>query len=121
MHVRALHLQTELVLGVLTPQEQPLKNLRHVLLHEVEHLTTNHPFQLFWQHLVQVICWFHPAVWNAASRASLLREFTCDEVATNDGANSAAYLRTLLIIVERCERTKNASIMTFGRTRSEIK
>ena len=95
-------------------------DLRHVLLHEVEHLTTNHPFQLFWQHLVQVICWFHPAVWNAASRASLLREFTCDEVAAGNGADSAAYLRTLLRIAERCERTKNASTMSFGRTPSEI-
>ncbi len=95
-------------------------DLRHVLLHELEHLTTNHPFQLFWQHLAQVICWFHPAVWNAASRASLLREFTCDEVAANNGVDSAAYLRTLLRIVERCERTRNASTMAFGRSPSEI-
>ncbi len=95
-------------------------DLRHVLLHEVEHLTTNHPFQLFWQHLVQVICWFHPAVWSAASRASLLREFTCDEVAASNGANSAAYLRTLLQIAERCEQTQNASTMAFGHTPSEI-
>jgi len=95
-------------------------DLRHVLLHELEHLTTKHPLQLFWQHLVQVVCWFHPAVWNAASRASLLREFTCDEAAANSGANSAAYLRTLLQIVERCERNRNTSAISFGRTPSEI-
>ena len=95
-------------------------DLRHVLLHELEHLTTNHPLQLFWQHLVQTTCWFHPAVWNAASRASLMREFTCDEAAANNGANSAAYLRTLLHIAERCERTRNSSAISFGRTPSEI-
>jgi bla regulator protein BlaR1 len=96
------------------------EDLRHVLLHELEHLTTNHPLQLFWQHLVQVVCWFHPAVWNAASRASLMREFTCDEAAANNGANSAAYLRTLLQIAERCERNRNSSAIGFGRTPSEI-
>lgn len=95
-------------------------DLRHVLLHELKHLTTEHPLQLFWQHLVQVTCWFHPAVWSAASRASLMREFTCDEAATSDGANSAAYLRTLLQIVERCERSQNPSAIAFGRTQSEI-
>ncbi len=95
-------------------------DLRNVLVHELEHLTTNHPMQLFWQHMVQVMCWFHPAVWNAASRASLLREFTCDEAAANNGENSAAYLRTLLRIVERCEQTQNASAIGFGRTSSEI-
>jgi len=95
-------------------------DLRHVLVHELEHLKTNHPFQLFMQHLVQVVCWFHPAVWNAGCWASLVREFSCDEAAAAQGANSAAYLRTLLHIAERCEQKKNASAIAFGRTPSEI-
>ena len=95
-------------------------DLRNVLVHELEHLKTNHPFQLFMQHLVQTICWFHPAVWSAGSWASLAREFTCDEVAAAQGANSAAYLRTLLHIAERCEQKRNASAIAFGRTPSEI-
>ena len=96
------------------------EDLRNVLLHELEHLKTNHPLQLFWQHLAQVTCWFHPAVWNAASRAALVREFTCDEVATDYGANSASYLRTLLHIAERCERDRSMPAIGFGRTPSEI-
>ncbi len=95
-------------------------DLRHVLLHELEHLKTNHPFQLFLQHLAQVACWFHPAVWNAGSWASLMREFTCDEAAAGHGADSAAYLRTLLHIAERCEQKRNPSAIGFGRTPSEI-
>jgi bla regulator protein blaR1 len=95
-------------------------DLRHVLLHELEHLKTNHPFQLFLQNLAQVMCWFHPAVWKAGSTASLMREFTCDEAAAAHGANSAAYLRTLLHIAERCEQKKNASAIGFGRSPSEI-
>jgi beta-lactamase regulating signal transducer with metallopeptidase domain len=96
------------------------EDLRHVLLHELEHLKTNHPLQLFLQRLVQVICWFHPAVWNAAARASLAREFTCDEVAANHGADCAAYLRTLLNIAERCEQRNTSSVVNFGRSPSEI-
>lgn len=95
-------------------------DLRFVLRHELEHLQTNHPLQLFLQHLVQVICWFHPAVWSAGSRASLTREFSCDEAAANHGADSAAYLRTLLHIAERCEQKRSLSAIGFGRTPSEI-
>jgi beta-lactamase regulating signal transducer with metallopeptidase domain len=95
-------------------------DLRHVLLHELEHLKTNHPFQLFWQHLVQVICWFHPAVWRAGSRASLMREFACDEAAAGYGANCAAYLRTLLRVAERRDGERSPSTIGFGRTPSEI-
>jgi beta-lactamase regulating signal transducer with metallopeptidase domain len=95
-------------------------DIRHVLIHELEHLKTNHPFQLFLQHLAEVVCWFHPAVWKASERASLMREFTCDDAAAAEGANSAAYLRTLLHIAERCGQRKNASTIGFGRTPSEI-
>jgi len=49
-----------------------------------------------------------------------MREFTCDEAAANSGADSAAYLRTLLRIAERCERNQSASAIAFGRTSSEI-
>jgi len=95
-------------------------DLRHVLLHEIEHLKTNHPIHLFWQQLAQVVCWFHPAVWNAGSRATLMREFMCDEAAASEGADVAGYLRTLLHIAERCEQKRNPSAIGFGRTSSEI-
>jgi hypothetical protein len=96
------------------------EDLRNVLVHELEHLQTKHPLQLFMQHVAQVLCWFHPAVWSASWRASLAREFCCDDVAAGGGANSAAYLRTLLHIAERCEQNKNPSSFCFGRSQSEI-
>lgn len=100
--------------------EGDANDLRHVLLHELEHLKTNHPLQLFLQHLTQVVCWFHPSVWRAGSRASLARELTCDEVAVRFGAGSAAYLRTLLHIAERCEQQRSAAAIGFSRSPSEI-
>jgi hypothetical protein len=95
-------------------------DLRHVLAHELEHLNTRHPLQLFWQQVAQVVCWFHPAVWNAGSRASLMREFACDEAAARHGADSAAYLRTLLHIAERYEQKRSQAAIGFVKTPSEI-
>jgi beta-lactamase regulating signal transducer with metallopeptidase domain len=96
------------------------EDLRNVFRHELEHLKTNHPLQLFLQNVAQVICWFHPAVWRAAARASLMRECACDDAAAGDGANTAAYLRTLLRIAEFAERMGNRSTISFARMPSEI-
>lgn len=97
-----------------------IDDLRHMLMHELEHIKTNHPFHLFLQNVAQVICWFHPLIWNAARQASMAREFSCDDAATAHGTNSAAYLRTLLLIAERAEQRKKIAGIAFGRSPSEL-
>lgn len=95
-------------------------DLRYVLLHELEHLKTQHPMQLFWQHIVQATCWFHPAVWRAGSRASLMREYLCDEAAVSEDSNCAGYLRALLRIAEKSQMRQQQSAIGFGQSPSEI-
>jgi beta-lactamase regulating signal transducer with metallopeptidase domain len=97
------------------------EDLHHVLIHEMEHLRTNHPLYLFLQQLTQIICWFHPAVWAAACRATLAREYVCDDAATMQSTSCAAYLRTLLRIAERqCDVNRTFQAIGFSKARSEI-
>ncbi|PAY21376.1 peptidase M56 BlaR1 [Rhodopirellula sp. SM50] len=93
--------------------------IRHVLLHELEHLRTNHPLQHFLQGICNALLWFHPAIWWAARNAELTREFHCDEVAAKAGTTIASYLRTLAKIAEqtRCAPT---CTLAFGRRKSAI-
>ncbi len=76
--------------------------LRHVLLHEIEHLRTKHPMQHFLQGACSTVFWFHPMVWMAARGAELTREYLCDEVAAKTAGKFGAYLRTLAKVAERC-------------------
>ncbi|QDT05916.1 Regulatory protein BlaR1 [Rubripirellula lacrimiformis] len=76
--------------------------LEHVLVHELAHLQTKHPMQHFLQGTCSVLFWFHPAVWWAAGKAELTREYLCDEMAAGKDGRYAAYLRTLVKIAERC-------------------
>jgi beta-lactamase regulating signal transducer with metallopeptidase domain len=94
--------------------------LRIVMLHEMSHLQSHHPLQLFLQQLVQAICWFHPAIWRASRRASLMREYTCDDAVLAEGVKQAAYLRILMQIAERSESAKRGSAIGFGKTRTEL-
>jgi beta-lactamase regulating signal transducer with metallopeptidase domain len=96
------------------------EELRHVLGHELTHLRTDHPMQLCLQKATQCVLWFHPLVWVASGRANLVREFVCDDAASGNGASTAAYLRTLLGIVER-QRGFSRSSLALGRSVSEMR
>jgi len=95
------------------------EDVRHVLLHEFEHLRVNHPMQLFLQRAIQTLCWFNPMAWRVGRQASLVREFACDDAATEAGKDCAAYLRTLLVIAEKGTLSDTLPL-AFGRTPSEI-
>ena len=94
--------------------------LRHVLDHELTHLRTEHPLQLCLQKMAQTVLWFHPLVWMAAGRASLVREFVCDDAATHCPSSTASYLRTLLRIVEHRNRSRS-ELLTIGRSVGEVR
>lgn len=93
--------------------------LRHILLHEIGHLQTNHPVQHFLQGLCGAILWFHPAWWWAARRADLSREYFCDEVAAKADGAIAGYLRTLAKVAEYSVNAPPCTL-AFGRRKSAI-
>jgi len=94
--------------------------LQHVLLHELTHLHTAHPMQLFLQKTLQAVFWFHPLVWSCGRRVAGVREFVCDEAVASDRETTIAYLRTLLQIVENSNRPVGGTL-SMGRTPSELK
>ncbi len=94
--------------------------LRHVLCHELTHLQTQHPMQLFLQRFLQTFLWFHPLVWMSGKRAALVREFVCDDAVTENGVATAAYLKTLLRVVERRTVPQNGTF-AIGRSAAELR
>ena len=93
------------------------RELRFIVRHELAHLRTGHPLQLFLQRVVEVLFWFHPLVWWSARQVARCREFACDDAAIDQPAEVADYLRTLLIVVEHSavESERAAPVLAFGR------
>tara|TARA_R110002111_G_scaffold247140_2_gene310070 strand:+ start:80696 stop:81829 length:1134 start_codon:yes stop_codon:yes gene_type:complete len=93
-----------------------------IIRHELEHLKTGHPLQLFLQRLVEVIFWFHPMVWWASQESALSREFACDEAAIDSPSEIALYLRTLLTIIEygASQADETPTPLAFGRGKSIV-
>ena len=76
------------------------EQIRLILRHELEHLQSGHPLQLFLQRVVEILFWFHPLVRWASRQTALCREFACDDATVQSREEIARYLRTLLLIVE---------------------
>jgi hypothetical protein len=87
-----------------------------IVRHELEHLRRGHPLQLFLERLVGIVFWYHPVVWWASYRSALAREYACDEAAIDSPSDVAAYLRTLLRIVEETGPAERAApgTLAFG-------
>jgi beta-lactamase regulating signal transducer with metallopeptidase domain len=108
---------------VVIPQvllDGPPDDWRNVLIHELAHLRGNHPLQLFVEHIVQLVCWFHPAVWQASNRASLVREYVCDDAVLEAGVQCSTYLKTLLNVAEFAEIAKKPLAISFGKKTTEL-
>lgn len=94
-------------------------DLRQILQHELTHLETQHPVQVFVQRLVQTLLWFMPPVWTAGRLARLAREFVCDEAAVDGGESAARYLRMLLRYA-RCDNAHDAAVLNAVRSPHEL-
>ena len=95
--------------------------LKFILRHELAHLRTGHPLQLFLQRTVEILFWFHPVVWWASREWSMAREFQCDDEAVESRGDIVHYLKTLLTIVEQTARDDRPSAtLAFVRNRCEM-
>lgn len=95
--------------------------LKFILRHELAHLRTGHPLQLFLQRLVEILFWFHPVVWWASREWSMAREFQCDDEAVESRGDIVQYLKTLLTIVEQTAREERPlATLAFVRNRCEM-
>lgn len=95
------------------------EQLLHVLMHEFAHVRRFDS----WAHavgvLLQILYWFHPALWIARARLRTLREMACDETVATALRDSAAEYRRTLLELSEAFLVRNVPL-TFGRRRAEI-
>lgn len=91
----------------------------HVLMHEFAHVRRRDPWTDAAGVLLQILYWFHPALWIARARWRTLREMACDEAVATALRDSAAEYRRTLLELSEAFLVRNVPL-TFGRRRAEI-
>lgn len=80
------------------------ERLRVVLLHELLHVRRRDVLVELALEVVNIVFWFHPAVWLAARQLRLERERTCDEAVIGTGARPTDYCAHLVEIMRAAAR-----------------
>ncbi|HVJ67202.1 MAG TPA: M56 family metallopeptidase [Caulifigura sp.] len=110
----------QLVLPEFIAQCSP-DEVQSIARHEIEHLRSGHPLQLFVERLVATFFWFHPVVWWAGQQSSIAREFACDDAAVSGRREIITYLKTLIAVAERgMSEEAEGAVLFFGRGASVV-
>jgi WD40 repeat protein/beta-lactamase regulating signal transducer with metallopeptidase domain len=76
--------------------------LEALLTHELAHIRRFDPLVNLLQRLIEVVLFFHPAVWYVSCRVSAERENACDDLVVAAGWPAVSYAQALLQMAELC-------------------
>lgn len=97
------------------------QQLESIILHELAHVRRRDLWINLVQGLVEILLFFHPAVWWMSRRLRAERELACDDVVVAQGMPPLVYARALLALEEQraSERTL-AVAATDGSLRHRV-
>jgi beta-lactamase regulating signal transducer with metallopeptidase domain len=101
------------------------ERLEHVLLHELAHVRRKDPLAALTCLILQLVYWFHPGVWWARHRLTVLRELCCDQVVAGILREATPrYRRTLLELsrplIDRPAMSLGAGSLAFIHRHSQL-
>ena len=83
--------------------------LEALLTHELAHIRRFDPLVNLLQRLIEVLLFFHPAVWYVSRRVSAERENACDDLVLSAGWPALRYAQALLQMAEFCAAARGIS------------
>jgi beta-lactamase regulating signal transducer with metallopeptidase domain len=101
--------------------------LEALLTHELAHIRRFDPLVNLLQRLIEVLLFFHPAVWYVSRRVSAERENACDDLVVSAGWPAVRYAQALLQMAEFCATARgisaqsNAALAASGAGPSQFK
>src|ERR1700722_5727965 len=101
--------------------------LEALLTHELAHIRRFDPLVNLLQRLIEVLLFFHPAVWYVSRRVSAERENACDDLVVAAGWTAIRYAQALLEMAEFCAAARgiapqpNTALAATGANSSQFK
>jgi len=90
--------------------EWPESKLRHIIIHELEHICRNDFLILSLSRFICSVLWFIPVLWIAHAYLQLEQEEICDAFVVEEGARPTAYARYMVDLA----RTAHSLLLWSG-------
>jgi beta-lactamase regulating signal transducer with metallopeptidase domain len=114
-HLRPVILLPASVLTGLTPHQ-----IEAVLLHELAHVRRHDYLVNLLQSVIEVLLFYHPAVWWISAAIRREREHCCDDIAAEARGDRVAYARDLLALEELRGGTFSPALGASGHLRDRV-
>jgi beta-lactamase regulating signal transducer with metallopeptidase domain len=88
--------------------------LTSVALHELAHVQRKDPLLFSLISIIRAVFFFHPLVWLAAHRVSLLAELACDDRVIESSGEPIAYAKTLTRLAEKISTREFTTELAAG-------
>ena len=85
-----------------------------ILAHELAHIVRKDYLQNFIQSIIEVVFYYHPAVWFISAVVRNERENCCDDLAIQACGNSLTYAKALVELEEMQQRTPSLALAFSG-------
>lgn len=99
----------------------PPEQMEAVLAHELAHVKRADFAINFLQSLVEVLLFYHPAVWWISNQIRLERENCCDDLVTKEFASRKVYAETLMALAQLSETTGLAMSANGGDLSNRVR
>ena len=97
------------------------KQLEIIILHELAHIVRRDYIINMLQSVVEIIFFYHPAVWWMSKIVRAEREHCCDDIAIEKSGDSVNYARALANIQEQILVSENLAMAIGGSSNNLIK
>jgi bla regulator protein blaR1 len=117
-------IDTPLTLGLLKPvivfpvsliSSMPAEQVEAVLFHELAHIIRRDYLMNLIQHIVEILFFYHPAIWWLSYKTREERENCCDDMAIQFSGDSASYAKALLHLGSQKVRQPALAMPATGR------
>ncbi len=125
---RSPHTTTPLTLGFLKPiilfpvkafSGLSEKEIEAIIAHELAHIVRNDYFFNIVQSIIEIIFFYHPAVWIISKHIKIEREHSCDDIAINLTGDEVTYAKALTHAHIFSYQQENLS-MAFARKKGSL-
>ena len=116
------YVKTPMILGFFKPvilfpiglvNQLDISETEAILAHELAHFTRKDIYINIVQTMIEIVLYYHPAIWWISANIRLERESCCDELAIHYTGNNIHYAKTLVKIQEINQASNQPSLALY--------
>lgn len=98
----------------------PADQIENIIAHEIAHIKRHDYLFNILQSVIEILFFYHPAVWWISSVIRTEREHSCDDLAVEVTGDSLSFAKALTNVQEYMQQPENSYAMAFSGNKNKL-